>query len=84
MGRLIIPQFPSKEKKEAWFADSAYQEAGIFSQEALVMHNPLFQEGGENVVDHEPKLQIDFQLTHHRGFAWESLDLIIELFNENN
>ena len=55
-GRLIIPQFPSKEKKEAWFADSAYQEAVIFSQAALVMHHPIVQEGGENSVDPELKL----------------------------
>ena len=55
-GRLVILEFPSKEKVDAWFADPAYQEAVTFRQAASVMHHLLVQEGGENTADPDPKL----------------------------
>mgnify|MGYP001317208866 FL=1 len=56
LGRLVILEFPSKEKVEAWFADPAYHEAVNFRQAASVMHHLLVQEGGENTADPDPKL----------------------------
>ena len=56
LGRLVILEFPSKEKVEAWFADPAYQEAVTIRQVASVMHHLLVQEGGENTADPDPKL----------------------------
>ena len=38
-GRLVILEFPSKEKVKAWFADPAYQEAVTLRQAASVMHH---------------------------------------------
>ena len=55
-GRLVILEFPNKEKAEAWFADPTHKEAVIFRKVASVMHHLLLQEGGENTVDPDPKL----------------------------
>ena len=54
--RMVILEFPSKAKVEAWFADPDYQEAMVFRHASSEMRMLLVQEGGDNTEDPDPKL----------------------------
>ena len=54
--RLVILEFPSRAKAEAWHADPAYQAAVTFRRASSVMTRMLVQEGGGNTEDPDPKL----------------------------
>jgi len=54
--RLVILEFPSQAKAEAWYADPAYQAAVTFRRASSVMTRMLLQEGGGNTQDPDPKL----------------------------
>ena len=54
--RMVILEFPTQAKAEAWFADPAYQAAVTFRRTASVMTRMLVQEGGKNTADPDPKL----------------------------
>ena len=54
--RLVILEFPSQAKAEAWYADPAYQAAVTFRRASSVMTRMLLQEGGANTQDPDPKL----------------------------
>ena len=55
-GRMVILEFPSKERVEAWFQDPEYQEAMAFRHAASTMNYLLLQEGSQNTEDPDPKL----------------------------
>ena len=54
--RLVILEFPSQAKAEAWYADPAYQAAVTFRRASSVMTRMLVQQGGGNTEDPDPKL----------------------------
>ena len=56
-GRMVILEFPNKKSIEEWFADPEYQAAMKFRHASSTMHMLLIQEGGENTLNPDPKLQ---------------------------
>lgn len=54
--RMVILEFPNKSSAEEWFADPDYQEAMKFRHASSTMQMLLLQEGGQNTLNPDPKL----------------------------
>ncbi len=46
-GRMVILEFPSQEKLDAWYNDPEYQEAMKFRQAGSTMHYLMIQPGSD-------------------------------------
>ena len=53
--RMVLIEFPSKEKALAWYNDAEYQNASQFRRLAS-KGRMLLQEGGSNTANPDPKL----------------------------
>ena len=54
--RMVLLEFPDSASVEAWFHDPDYQEAMKFRHASATTHMLLTQEGGQNVLNPDPKL----------------------------